>query len=319
MAIMLSRAAPQALPKSAAAVPRQSTGAATPTFDSVFTFQKLWQAFLETRKGKRRSLRVHDFEQSAAARVAGIFRELHAGTYKPTPCRTFSIFCTCGQKTRIITAPAFRDLIVQRAVYEALYPLFARCFIRDTYGCVRGGGTLRAADRAQHFLRTAPPGSYVLKLDIRKYYYSIPHGTLRSALARKIHDKRLLDLCIAFTAPGDRGLCVGSTLAQLFGLVYLSRLDEYCKRVLKLKRYVRYVDDILIIGETKERCRALKEHLEQWLHETLDLELSHWSISPVRRGVNFCGYKATARTRVIRPRSLKTFKRALKRRFLARR
>ena len=208
-------------------------------------------------------------------------------------------------------------------MYNYLYPIFDRSFIFDNYGCRKGKGTLKAADRCQDFVRRSSKDAYYLQLDIRKFYYNLDHGILYQELAKKIHDPKVLSLCMAFVChvPNENsytpyapnvGLDVGAMLSQLFGLIYLNRLDHYAKRSLGIKRYIRYVDDIVIIGETKEKCLEYSRKLEAYINNELKLKLSANFIQPLRKGINFAGFRTWREYRLVRKFSVRNFNRKLR-------
>lgn len=107
------------------------------------------------------------------------------------------------------------------------------------------------------------------------------------------------------------GVDVGSILAQLFGLLYLDRFDHYVKRQLKIKHYIRYVDDMVFIGLKKDECHRLLTRIQNYMQNDLKLTLSKWKIQKLSNGINFCGYRTNPLYRLIRKRSIKTFNRAL--------
>ena len=284
----------------------------TSSYDSLFTEEAIYQAYLDARKGKRNKRYIQDFEMSLSKNLADLRQELITHTYKPRPCRHFEIWCTAGQKTREISAPNFRDLIAQFVVYNAIYPTFERTFIFDSYGCRRYKGSHRAANRVQDFIRHSSKNSYYLQLDIKKYYYNIDHAILQKALERVIVDKDIVSLIMLFVSDRAIGINVGSLIAQLLGLIYLNRFDHYIKRVLSIKRYVRYVDDMVLIGYSRLHCYSLFSIITTWLKTKLCLSLSHWKIEKLVHGINFCGYRTWHALRLIRKRSLGTFNRRIK-------
>ena len=105
---------------------------------------------------------------------------------------------------------------------------------------------------------------------------------------------------------------VGAMIAQLMGMIYLNKFDQYCKRVLKLKHIIRYVDDIVIIGLPKEKCLSLVQDIEQYLKTELKLSFSKVKILPISKGINFVGYRTWQQKRIIRKRSFKVFNKNLK-------
>jgi retron-type reverse transcriptase len=244
-------------------------------YDSVFTLDSLYEAYLRARRGKRKALAVMRFEQDLGANLQQLCDELKDGSYQPSPYRHFVIR---EPKVRQISAPAFRDVVVQHAIYHVINPLFDSTFVHYNYGCRVAKGTHRAADAAQRFLRQSSPDSYTLQLDIRKFYYRIDRSILREILSKKIKDERLLDLMMKFSEHGEPlGVPIGSLLSQLYALIYLNPMDHFIKRDLKIRRYVRYVDDFVLIGLSKKEAQEAKEKIELFLARELKLELSRWT------------------------------------------
>lgn len=280
-------------------------------FERCFTPEAIYQAYLDARRGKRKTPSVQDFERDLGANLAQIHAELHAGTYRVSPYRHFVIR---EPKPREISAPAFRDRVVQHAIYSAVYPIFDRGFIHDSYGCRIGKGTHRAADQAQRFLRAAPTDSYTLQIDVRKFYYRIDRDILRRLIERKLKDARVVDLMLAFARmDAPTGLPIGNLLSQLYGLLYLDPFDHFVKRELAVQRYVRYVDDSILFGLSRDEARSHLAQIQSWLAVRLHLELSRYTIAPVSRGVNFVGFRTWRSTRFPRKRSLYRFSRSLRR------
>lgn len=278
-------------------------------YGSMFTLDALYAAYLKARKGKRKALAIMRFEQNLGANLQQLCDELNSGQYKPSAYRRFFIK---EPKLREISAPAFRDVVVQHAIYQVINPLFDATFVHDNYGCRVAKGTHRAADAAQRYLRNAPPGSYTLQLDIRKFYYRIDRSILRKIVSRKIKDDRLLDLMMEFADHGEPlGVPIGSLLSQLYALIYLNPMDHFIKRELKIRKYVRYVDDFVLIGLSKEDAMQAKLEIEHFLADELKLELSRWTVAPARRGVNFVGFRTWRSRKFVRKHSLYRFSKSL--------
>jgi retron-type reverse transcriptase len=279
-------------------------------FNKTFTLAALYAAYHRARKGKRKTLSVAKFEANLGANLQALHDELHAGTYRPQPYRTFMVM---EPKPRQISAPAFRDVVVQHAIYAVINPIFDAGFIHDSYGCRVGKGTHRASDRAQQFLRQSPEGGVTLQLDIRKFYYSISRATLRTLIERKIKDARFIELMMMFADHGgDVGVPIGNLLSQLYALIYLDPLDHFIKREMKIARYVRYVDDFILFGMTRAEAAANRLTIADFLRDRLGLTLSRWTIAPVSRGVNFVGFRTWRKRRFVRKHSLFRFSRSLR-------
>lgn len=287
------------------------------SLDEIITFDALIRALHNASCRRKFRSKVASYLDNAGGNLLNLQKRIYERTYQPRPCNTFEIFCTAGQKVRTISAPVFEDTIVQHLLYGAVYDTFDRSFIFDSYGCRRGKGTHKAADRVQAFMREASEDSYYLQIDIRRYYYNINHRILRESLSRRIADSEVLDLLMAFCGDnGGVGLNVGSLLSQLFGMVYLDRFDHWVKRELKIKHYIRFVDDCLFILPTREEAMRVKELCETYLREELHLTLSKWRVHPISRGANFVGVRTWRHKRIIRRRSLHNFGRKLRQRKL---
>lgn len=274
-------------------------------FEQAFTPEALYQAWLDAKKDKRKKSGTFEFGRQLGSNLEALHQELHSGTYRPQP---YVVFPVKERKQRIIYAPAFRDLVVQHAIYRLVYPIFNASFIDQSYACRKGKGTHAAADYAQAALRRCDPESYVLQLDIKKFFYRIVRGTLQKLLERKIKDKRLVALMMMFAEYGELlGIPIGNLLSQLFALIVLNPLDHFIKRVLKARLYCRYVDDFVIFGWPRKRCLEALAQIKHFLSTRLGLELSRYSLHKVKHGLNFVGYRTWRSTRFIRKHSLYTF------------
>lgn len=279
-------------------------------FEKAFTPEALYQAWLDASKGKRAKKATLAFARNLGPNLDALHQELHSNTYRPQPYTQFMVF---EPKPRIIYAPAFRDLVVQHAIYRLTYPLFNRTFIDQSFACRIGKGTHAAADYAQAALRASPPGSYLLQLDIRKFFYSINRTVLRAQIEMQIKDVRFVALMMQFADYGQPvGIPIGNLLSQMYALIYMNPLDQFIKRELGAARYCRYVDDFVIFGWPRPRCLAALERIKQFLLEELGLTLSRYSLHKCTRGLNFVGYRTWACTRFVRKHSLYTFTKSAK-------
>lgn len=274
------------------------------------TRESLHAAYLRASRGKHATRACFRFERSLGAQLEALYLELQNGTYRPRPYYSFEVL---EPKRRRIYAPAFRDLVVQHAIYAVIGPIFDRTFIDQSFACRQGRGTHAAADYAQKALQQSPRNSCALKLDIRKFFYRIDHAILRRLIERKIKDRPMVDLMMMFASYGEPvGIPIGNLLSQVFALIYLNPLDHFIKRTLKIKRYARYVDDFVLFGISRAQALECKARIEQFLIG-LKLEFSKWTLAPISRGLNFIGYRTWASRRFVRRRALYNFRHALKR------
>jgi hypothetical protein len=274
------------------------------------TPEALRHAFHMAARHKHGKRACFKFEKHLASNLDELHRELSDGSYSP---RQYYTFVVHEPKRRTIYAPAFRDLVVQHAIYRVISPLFERIFIDQSFACRIGKGTHKAADYAQAALQASPHGSYTLKLDIRKFFYRIDRGILRTLIERKIKDARMVDLMMAFADHGEPvGIPIGNLLSQLYALIYLNPLDHFIKRELGIKRYCRYVDDFVLFGITHDYAVECQARIIEFIRDNLNLELSKSTIAPVSRGINFVGYRTWVSKRFIRRHSLYNYRIALR-------
>jgi len=279
-------------------------------FDMVFSEENIYQAYLDARNGKRGRRACFQFERHLGSNLTEIHKELHRGTYKPQPYFQFVVY---EPKQRVIHAPTFRDVVVQHAIYRIIYNIFNRSFLRNSFACRIGYGTHKAAEYVRRAMRGYDGDLYFLKLDIRKFFYSIDRSILRTLIERKIKDKRLVDIMMMFAeVEGDIGIPIGNLLSQIYALIILNPVDHFIKRVLKVKHYARYVDDLVLIGFTRPECLHIRNTLSLLLQDTFHLNLSKTTIQKIRKGINFCGYRIWRSKVFVRKHSLYKFRKAVK-------
>lgn len=279
-------------------------------FEDTFSKENLFSAYIEARRGKRTKAACFEFEKTLGLNLKNLRDELLSEMYVLRPYYTFEIN---DPKPRVIHAPAFRDVIVQHAIYRVIYPIFDKTFIETSFACRKGKGTHRCADYVQQSMRHYSNDFYNVHLDIRKFFYSIDREILFKQIKRKIKDPRLLDVIHKFIGHPDAfGVPIGNLLSQLFALIYLNPVDHFVKRFLKVTHYARYVDDMILIGLSKEYSNECAVRIEEFVHEHLNLSLSKSSISKMNRGLNFVGYRTWKSKRFVRRHSLFKFSKALK-------
>lgn len=295
-------------------------------FERVTSFERLEEAYRNARKQKRYRNEVLDFSSDLDSNLLRIQREVRNGTFHFGPYRRHWVYVP---KKRLVMALPFASRIVQWAIYLELNPFFDKLMIEDTFACRKQKGSLAAANRLQYWLKQVEHKSgkwYSLKLDISKYFYRVDHAALLEILGRRIDDSRLMELLRQiidsdgekfglprFTSAedvlaeqwlGDVGMPIGNLTSQLFANIYLNELDQFCKHVLHIKKYVRYMDDIIILAETKEQAQYYQQEIGKFLLETLHLDLNaKTQVRPVdaRRGIEFVGYVIKAnKTQVAR-------------------
>lgn len=270
----------------------------------------LYKAYVQARRGKRGHYSCHQFERRLGAQILSLEKELISGVYKPKPPNRFYVY---EPKKRLIEAPAFRDLVVQHALYAAIMPVFERKFIDQSFACRIGLGTHKAADYIQAMLQSAKRTDWILKVDCKKFFYSLDHEVLKRLYRRHIKCTKTLRLMDLFVSrPEGIGVPIGNLMSQIYALIYLNPLDHFTKRELGAKWYARYVDDLVLLCASKEEGAWRQRQIEAFLWDELFLGISKWSLQPVSKGVDCFGYRTWASRRFIRKRALYVARKSLK-------
>jgi hypothetical protein len=218
--------------------------------------ENLRLAFWKAARGKRGQADCLAFREHLDATLAALREELLSGDVSLGHYHYFKVH---DPKERLICAASFRERVVHHALMNVCEPVLERAAIFDSYACRKGKGRLMAVERAQGFVRAH---GWYLKMDIRKYFDSIHHDTLRAWLGRKFKDPVLLGvfdriLASYHTTPG-RGLPIGNLTSQHFANFYLAPLDRFVKETLGRRAYVRYMDDFVVWGAEAELKLELK-------------------------------------------------------------
>jgi retron-type reverse transcriptase len=243
--------------------------------------------------GKSEKHAIITFSRNLDAHLAAIAGDIRSLSYTPGPYNRFLIK---DPKERIISASAVRDRIVQHALMNCYDPVFERQLIYDSYACRLHKGTQKAVLRAFHFARgqcSLGPG-FFLKMDVRKYFNSVDHGVLKNLLAKIIKDKKALSLFCTIidshsAAPG-KGLPIGNLTSQYFANQYLSSFDHYLKEKLRIKKYLRYMDDMLLFDANKSRLKEFYHVSVSYASDILHLQLKPMVLSALHSGAPFLGF-----------------------------
>lgn len=284
-------------------------------WEHIATFSNLAAAFKLVRQGKRFDSDTLAFYASLEENLFALEEQLRQRAWLPKPFRQFWI---TSPKMRLIQAPAFEDRVVHQAVMLHAAPVLERRFIADTYASIAGRGTHAASKRLRSFMRSASrrwERPYVIKADIKSFFPSLPHALLLHRLERLFADADLLwffDTLISRSGYDGRGLPVGALTSQWLANLYLDSLDHHAKDDLGIKYYVRYMDDFVVVGESKTWCRETLSRLQAHV-EGLQLALNpKTGLFPISQGVDFVGYRHWTSHVRPRKRTLKVARKSFK-------
>ena len=288
-------------------------------FDKVTDFGNLYAAYRSARRGKGHYSSKEVFATHAMRELTTLQHRLKNKTYRVGAYSKFRIY---EPKERVIESGTFVDNIVQHSLCDnVLLPALEKEFIPTNFAGQYGKGTLYGLDSLRDHeiaaFREYGYGCWILKADIRKYFYSIKHDKLKEILIEKISDPDLIWLCEKFIdSTPSPGLPLGNQISQVFALLYLSDLDHFITEILDIKYYGRYMDDFYLIHHSKSHLEFCLFLIEDYL-KTLGLDLNgKTQLIPFKNGIKFCGFHTyiTSDGKVIR-KLVNSKKRAAQKRY----
>ena len=277
-------------------------------YDNIISLDNLLEAWKEFKKGKKSRKDVQSFERNLMANIIGLHQDLALKRYKHSDYESFNI---SDPKPRNIHKAAVRDRLLHHAIYRILYPFFDRVFIHDSYSCRLEKGNHKAINRFREFAYIESKNHtrtiWILKCDIRKFFATIDHVILKNILRRYIPDNDiywLLGQIIDSFHPIKKGmgLPLGNLTSQLLVNIYMNEFDQFVKRELKIKSYIRFADDFIILSSSKSKLEDSLGSVIEFLDERLKLELhpDKVFIKTVASGLDFLGWVNFTEHRVLR-------------------
>ncbi len=268
------------------------------TFEECFSFENLIKMHKRCRVGKTHKKEVIGFELNLGENLIKLSMEVLKG-YKVSKYKKFKIY---EPKERIIEALPYKDRLVQMALCCGIIePILGRKLVYDNTACQKGKGTHFAIKRLHGFLNkfyinNKSNAGYFLKVDIAKYFASINHEILKNKLLKCFNDKKTLELMFKFidssNCESGYGLPLGNQTSQWFALLYLDEIDRLIKETMRFKYYVRYMDDLIIICEDKEKLEKAKIEIDDKCKKNLKLNINaKTQIGLLKNGIDFLGFR----------------------------
>jgi len=301
-----------------------------------FSFKSIYKCYLKCRSNKRNKLSSLEYEWNCEEKLLALQKRLIKRTYYPSHSVYFIVK---KPKVREIFSSTFEDRIVHHLIVSELEKMWDSHFIFDSYSCRRNKGTHMAVKRLQKFIRQVTTNgvikAFYIHIDIKDFFLSIDKNILFKLLKCRVFDPVLLNLIekvlfhdptqnfrvtgslknVLFELPQNKtlfkrsstcGLPIGNLTSQFFANVYLNPLDQFIKHKLKCRHYMRYCDDLIILGETKEELEEIREKVEEFINDELNLELNEkiTRIANVNNGIDFLGYIIRKRHILVRRRTV---------------
>lgn len=279
-------------------------------YSQICDIKNIQVAYENARRGKTKTRPVMRVDENPNCYLLKIQQILEDKTFVNGKYNTFEL--TERGKHRVIYAlPFFPDRIIHHAIVQVLGPIWIKTFIRDSYSSIPGRGVHDGVRRIKRIMPNCK-GWYALKCDIKKFYPSIDHDTLKAVIRAKIKDSNVLNI-LDVIIDSEQGVPIGNYLSQYFGNIILNPFDHWIKEDKKIKYYFRYCDDFVLFADNKQSLHQLKKEIEEYL-SSLKLKLKeNWQIFPIdKRGVDFMGYRFWPSKTLVRKTTIKRFKQRLK-------
>lgn len=265
------------------------------------SYNHLWEQFMTDEnidlaiknalKGKRNRASVQKYIENPN------FHDVikcYAENFKNARHKPKQIYDGIQRKKRTIIVPNFKEQVIHHMIVNVLKPIFQRSMYFHSYGSLPDKGGHRGAKAVKRWIaKDYTNCQYCLKMDIRKYFENIPHEILKRKLAKLIHDKKFLDVIFEIIDVCELGIPLGFYTSQWLANWYLTELDHYITGTLKASHYIRYMDDMVVFGESKEILHFMRIMIEIYLNQKLGLELKdNWAIFPIdKRPLDFMGFR----------------------------
>ena len=263
-------------------------------FEKVMDFQNMYQAFRRAKCGKGCKKNAARFNATALDGVHTLIEQLRNRTYRVSGYAEFKVY---EPKERIIQTASFKDKVIQHSLCDnVLLPRLERVFLDENCAGQKGKGTLYGLDKLseqmKQFHKRHGREGYILKCDVRKFFYSISHHQLKDIVHYHFgYDPGICWLCDQFIdSTLGKGVPLGNQISQIFGLLYLDSMDKLICHELGIEFYGRYMDDFYLIHQSREHLQYCLAVIKEYLR-TLELDLNEKTqIVPVKNGITYLGF-----------------------------
>jgi RNA-directed DNA polymerase len=292
--------------------------------DKVYALANLWASYAKVAANGGAAgvdhVTIEDFTKRLTGNLEKLAGQLQDGTYRPQAVRRVNIPKPGTNETRPLGIPTVRDRVVQGALRHVLEPIFERVYAEHSYGFRPERGCKDALRRVDQLLKQG--FRYVVDVDLKSYFDSIPHDKLLDEVRKHVADGRVLELIEAFLKAEildglrhwtpESGAPQGAVLSPLLSNLYLNELDHQMAQA--GYEMTRYADDLVIQCRTPEEAAAALAMVQAWTRERgLRLHPTKTKIVDAQsEGFEFLGYRFIKHRRFPRKKSLAKFKDAIR-------
>lgn len=252
------------------------------------SYNHLWEQFvseenirlaiINSSKRKRKRKLVKDIYENPDKWIPTI--KQYAENFKNCNHAPVEIYDGITRKKRKIIVPQYKEQIIHHMIINVLEPIFRHGMYEHSYGSIPGRGSHKAKKIVEKWIKHDTKNvKYCLKMDIRKFFDSVPHDILKNKLALIIHDEKFLAILNELIDVTDKGIPLGFYTSQWFANWHLQELDHYIKEDLQAVYYMRYMDDMIIFGSNKRILHKIRNAISVYLNQKLGVELKdNWQV-----------------------------------------
>lgn len=273
----------------------------------IINLENLLEAWRGFTRGKKTKADVQKFNFNLIRNILALHEELINKKYKHGDYKVFNI---CDPKPRKIHKAEVRDRIVHHAINRALYPFFNKTFVSDSYSCRNNKGPHSASNRLYDFSYKVSKNNtktcWILKCDIKKFFANVNHQILIGILKEYINDNNIIwllcEILSSFQSRSGVGLPLGNLTSQLFANIYMNKFDQFMKHKLKVKYYIRYTDDFVILSDDRDWLIKQIPKIRLFLEKNLKLNIhpNKLLIKSLASGIDFLGWVNFSKHKTLR-------------------
>lgn len=260
----------------------------TNLYQQVYDLNNLLLAFYKAKKGKQYQKEVIDFEENLNDNLVKMSSQIKLGDFSTG---NYTYFTIKDPKERVICAASFPERVYHHALMNIYHQAFDNYQIYHSYATRPNKGTHKAL---QYTYDCQKQGGWYVKMDVKKFFDTINHQTLKRYLENRFKERKALNafcqIIDSYSVSKEKGLPIGNLTSQYFANFYLAHLDRYAKEVLCVKRYVRYMDDIVIWASSKKVIKQLCLKLDDFLNLELNQSFKPKIINKSPYPFNYLGF-----------------------------